>query len=91
MRLPRRPRSAALSKVGEVERSPPTDTEKIAAGNAESYQDSPSAKLHDESDLYELTGDLGTAVWETVQPEHVLLWLRLALQPNQLRAAERTR
>ena len=35
-----------------------------------------SAKLHDETDLDSLSGDLVGVVHETVQPEHASLWLR---------------
>ena len=74
-----------------VGRSLPTETERITAGNTESYKDSLSARLRSEADLHELAGDLVAAVWETMQPEHILLWLRPAVQPNQQRAAGRIR
>jgi hypothetical protein len=35
-----------------------------------------SSKLRDETDLDELSGDLVSVVHETMQPEHVSLWLR---------------
>ena len=38
--------------------------------------DSFSTKLRDETDLDELSGDLVRVVHDTVQPEHVSLWLR---------------
>jgi hypothetical protein len=38
--------------------------------------DSFSTKLRDETDLDELSGDLVRVVRDTVQPEHVSLWLR---------------
>jgi hypothetical protein len=37
-----------------------------------------SATLRDETDLQALSGELTRVVWETVQPEHVSIWLRPA-------------
>jgi len=41
-----------------------------------------STKLRDETDLDELSGDLVRVVRETVQPEHVTLWLREPGEPG---------
>ena len=41
-----------------------------------------SAKLRDETDLDELNSDLVRVVRETVQPEHVTLWLRKLEKPG---------
>ena len=50
-----------------------------------------NARLRNETDLDSLSEGLVGVVRETMQPEHVLLWLRPALQPDQQRATERTR
>jgi len=41
-----------------------------------------STKLRDETNLDELSGDLVKVVRETVQPEHVTLWLREPEKPG---------
>jgi hypothetical protein len=41
-----------------------------------------SSKLRDETDLDELSGDLVRVVRETVQPEHVTVWLRNPREPG---------
>jgi hypothetical protein len=50
-----------------------------------------NARLRNETDLDTLNEDLVGVVRETMQPEYVLLWLRLAVQPNRQHAAGRTR
>jgi hypothetical protein len=49
-----------------------------AAKTLESF----STKLRDETDLDELSGDLVRVVRETVQPEHVSVWLRKPGEPG---------
>jgi len=41
-----------------------------------------SAKLRDETDLDALSDDLVAVVRETMQPEHITLWVRPATAPN---------
>jgi hypothetical protein len=50
-----------------------------------------NARLRNETHLDTLSEDLIGVVRETMQPEHVLLWLRPAVQLNQRRTAGRTR
>jgi hypothetical protein len=50
-----------------------------------------STKLREASDLDGLNGELLAVVRETVQPEHVSLWLRPAVQPERNRAVEQSR
>ncbi len=49
------------------------------------------ATLRDEVDLDTLSSELVTVVEETIQPSHVSLWLRPALDPDQERAAKQNR
>jgi hypothetical protein len=50
-----------------------------------------SAKLREETDLDSLNAELLSVVQGTVQPAHVSLWLRPAVEPDREKAAEQSR
>ena len=50
-----------------------------------------NARLRNQTDLESLSEDLVGVVRETMQPEHILLWLRPAVRPDREKAAQRSR
>lgn len=48
-----------------------------------------SSNLHNQIDLNELSAHLVTVVDETMQPEHISLWVRPAYKPGQVRSETR--